>query len=992
MPMKNIIVAENPFEPTSWESNEAEDLIEFLQKRFEKFPATARIYHNHVAKACDVTPGDDQSAEKLRELEGTFYIVVYPGDPLTITLIIITVIAVTAAIVMAILFKPPDPSKARTSSTNDLSSRANRERLYGRIPDIFGTVRCTPDLIAVPRTVYENHQEIEYCYMCIGRGSFDISSVYDGETPLEEIAGACAKFYGPHKHPNNSSPDLVVGTPVIEPLFSVKRHAAVNGQELIADNSNRFTGSNNVYFVNTGEIRLNPGDKADFTDHFIAGQAIHISKAAEWEPAQKRVVRFASDGPGQACYFYFPNNDAPFALPDTTIAFSSTGFSLYNPKTGTTNNVNLDYNYTVVTRTAGLITVQAPVNLPPYTYVTPWGQTVTIPSADIEGNWAFVYALNTYLAQIDGEGNYTRIPVKYITENNDCTYGSQIWSVDGAYKILAVSEKTIVLVNPTAVSQGWNNFGGTQTTYLSPVIQSLGPNWIGPAIVDHPEATFYDLNFVAPGGLFHLDEDGKQHRVNYEIEVQFQAIDSNGIPVNGPGMNQLFTSTIQGSASVRSQRALTMRCSTGAFGYRVRVQARRKTPFKSEKGSTVQTIKWKDLYSLLLVPAITDFGDVTTVFTSTYATLGALSVKDRRLNMLTNRMLPARIGSTSTFTSQLYASSSVADAFCFICLDPYIGRRTITELDVSNIYSTVVAINAYFGTALASEFSYAFDKDDQSFEDMIAIIANAIFCTAYRRGSLIQLSLERATSNSVLLFNHRNKMPGSETRTIRFGNLNDFDGVEVTYVDPDDESFVKYILPLNGTTINPKKVEANGVRNKLHAYFLAWRIWNKIRYQNIITEFEATQEAQILILQDRILVADNTRPETQDGEVLLQNILQLKLSQRVIFEVGVNYTIYLQHIDGSVEAIPITAGPTLDTVILGFAPRLPLAVDPTLYSKSVYQIVGDNDTRERAFLLTEKEPRDNYTITLRAVNYDGRYYGNDLDYINGIVSLSGNLI
>ena len=63
-----------------------------------------------------------------------------------------------------------------------------------------------------------------------------------------------------------------------------------------------------------------------------------------------------------------------------------------------------------------------------------------------------------------------------------------------------------------------------------------------------------------------------------------------------------------------------------------------------------------------------------------------------------------------------------------------------------------------------------------------------------------------------------------------------------------------------------------------------------------------------------------------------------------------------------------------------------------MYAKTTYMIVGDDDTREKAFLMTEKEPQSNFTFIVRAVNYDSRYYANDNDYINGVIDINGNTI
>jgi hypothetical protein len=96
--LKQIIVAENPLDPDSWESHFSEDVREFLAQRYDQFPDTGRIYHGHVSVDHDVTPSDERGIERLGELEGPFYVVIYPHDPITIIVAIVAVAAVAVAV------------------------------------------------------------------------------------------------------------------------------------------------------------------------------------------------------------------------------------------------------------------------------------------------------------------------------------------------------------------------------------------------------------------------------------------------------------------------------------------------------------------------------------------------------------------------------------------------------------------------------------------------------------------------------------------------------------------------------------------------------------------------------------------------------------------------------------------------------------------------------------------------------------------------------
>lgn len=162
----------------------------------------------------------------------------------------------------------------------------------------------------------------------------------------------------------------------------------------------------------------------------------------------------------------------------------------------------------------------------------------------------------------------------------------------------------------------------------------------------------------------------------------------------------------------------------------------------------------------------------------------------------------------------------------------------------------------------------------------------------------------------------------------------------------------------------------------MHAY----RAYNKIVYQNTTTQFDCLEEAEYLINNNRILIADNTRNDTKDGYVRGQIGLVLNLSQPFIPTVGINYTIFLQHTDGSVEAIECEPGADQWQCVLAEAPALPLSLAPEQSVVAHYWIVGDNEPRASAFLMSEKEPSSKNTYSITAINYDSRYYQNDQDF------------
>lgn len=742
---KTVVIIHDPFDVDSAECiKDVSSVRGTIKEALGAWPSGARVYDGHVANSHDVTPRVPEDVAALEELQGPVYVVNYPEDPILI-IAAIAVVAVAAAVLFLIPVIP-GANRQVSSANNELADRQNQPRPKGRIPDIFGQVRSTPDLIALPYKVFVANQELEVAYMCIGRGSFTVEDIRDDTTLVSSIEGASVEVYGPGTSPNSGVAQLTVGSAINKPVLSTKRTTSVNGQ---------------------------------------------------------------------------------------------------------------------------------------------------------------------------------------VMEPND---------------------------------------------------------WLGPFEVVLRGMTQVVVNVVAPQGMFKDDGDQTSTSVSYSVEVT--PVDAAGV-ATGAAVTQ--SGTVTGSSTNRDSKGTTTIVALAAPTDRVKVRVQRTTPKDTAfEGSVVDEVKWRDCFGQAPVSQ-TDFGDVTTVMAQTYATSGALSVKSRKLNMLVTRKLPSRDGEYG-FTSELTATRNAADVLCFLALDPYVGRLPggtivseggLGQVDVPQIYQSVQDVVDYFGIEEAGRFDYTFDQSDLSFQETAQIVATAVFSQAYRRGSVMRLSPEMPQGDSVLLFNHRNKVPGSEARTYSFGTLNNHDGVALTYVDPADDAQVTLYVPQGeDTALNPMKVETPGVRSFEQAYLHAWRHWNRIRYRYLTERFEGLQEADLLVRFDRILSADTTRQGVQDGEVLSQTALVIELSQPVTLEAGETYTCFLQLSTGVVEAIAVTAGEDDRHLVLAAPPSAPLTVSDDAAYRTGYVVIKDGSGEGEAtpMLVTEKEATEGFTVGLTAINYDDRYYSNDLDF------------
>lgn len=954
MSNKQLIIVNDPLDVKTWERVETNKLIDYLIERFGKWPAHARLYHQSVAEENDITPRNDLDIAHIATLDGLFYVVIYPGEAISAVVYILAAVFAVAAFAL----KPKIPNVAQRASNskspnNELSARTNSARPNARIPDIFGTVRSTPDLICVPFTQYVNNREVETSTMCIGRGQYEIHDCKDGSTSLAQIDGASVSIFKPDTDVAVDAPYFAIGAPLTGPVMNITRNDAINGQTLDFPNFKQFVGDANIVFELPNRMTTVGFSNRTFSAIFVPGDVVQLTNALQFDDSLTQV--------------------------GLQIAKNSTTFMIKLASAVLPPWLNIGDDLNLLKCVFHLVVVG------------PFGQTVKL--NDCKGKYVVT---NLTLVNISGQdwcevelddpvsvnplwadndiANWFPVEGEFTADVNDTAF---VFDLAGTYEISAVADKFVEFVSPELVNPDWLDIPVAGSALLSSSIQTVTYKWVGPFVMDQADTTRLITNFVASGGLYF--DDGKTVFPLYiNVFLEVTPIDNSDVPTGPP---VVFTTTVSGEYFSTDSKGQTLIASP-VLG-RCMVRAARQTPKLDAflmNGSIVDEIKWKDLYSASQIDN-TNFGNVTIIRSQTVGTTGALSLKERRLNMLVTRQIPLRI-SGSTFTSDLHSTNRADEIIAEVCKDPRIGNRPNSEIDFTNIYTEIAIGELYFGFPESIEFSYTFDEDKMNFEDTVQAIASAVCCTAYRQGSLIKLKLERATVDSTLLFNHRNKTPGSETRTMRFGNNNDNDGVAFTYVSPIDDAVVTKYIPEDRSAKKEKKIESIGIRNDKQAHIQAHRAFNKIKYQNLTTKFRATEESELLVIADRILVADNTRPETQDGEITGVAGLICATSQPVKFEAGSAYTVFLQLFNGTVQSIPVSGlfGDPY-AMVLAFAPALSLVVEDDRFAKTQYCIVKNTDARQTAFLVTERTSGEQSVSEVTAINYSDRYYENDKDYL-----------
>lgn len=969
---RDVILARNALDPTCWIRHEnVANLTEFLQENIgPTLSPHTRFYQGSVDGTSDVTPFDAASAEALEALPGPLFVVCYPESPGQIAVNV--GLLIVSLVVGEILRKSPkDPGHPpkQGSANNALADRQNTARVLGRIPDIFGKVRATPDLIAAPFITYAGNLEVELSAMCLGAGTYDVNpaEVFEGDSVAQNIALLSIEVYPPGQLPGVGTPQITIGSAIGREVQTITKIEAVNGQILTALNELTQHGtiptgvstdvtqdpnlvglpyafieffydpiSNpNIAFISIPTKSQIPGDISAITDAISIGDTLEV-RADPTGITKRRSGRFNDTN-------FNAYDQTGYVLPVVNLADDNFGYNVLNITSATRGTAPFAYQY-----------------------------------ADIE----------------------IAIPAPKLAD----------WSHFTTF----------------CAGQPLRN----AATLVTPIFRNgRFVNEVGPFFVNDPNMTSLSLNFVADNGLF-ADDGNNIDVINIDITVRVAPADATGSAI---GATEEQTFTVIGSLYDLSTRALTAVFVPGTFaGGRCLVSCMRVTQsywrvedpgqgpittknatvgvtlrgdlnpiggteyprpsafhwdpvgyappgsgipapgiYKQVNGTIEDTVRWTHLYSIADT-GVTDYGDVTLVVAQTTQQRGTRSTQNsRKTSMLCTRK--TNLWNGTAFVGPLQSNLLGRDTFFAILKDPLLGNIPDAQIDFPGIAAAFGAVDAYFGD-FATNFGTTFDSENYTLEDMLSRVAQSCFCTAYREGGIIKVKPKIAQDNAVVLFNHRNMLPGSETRTVAFGTEADYDGAKIDYADDAGNTIKTLIVPSLATSSRPLEVSVTGIRDPVRAAFHAWRAYNHILYQNTRVEFNALSEAALCLIDDKILVADTTRPETISGEIVGVSGLILTTSQDIPAATG--GTLFLQHTDGTVEGI---AAFFLETrqIALFSAPSVPLVTDPNAGVRTGYTLVQATDARSRGFLLEQKSAQSTMTWQLAATNYSAGYYFKD---------------
>lgn len=544
---------------------------------------------------------------------------------------------------------------------------------------------------------------------------------------------------------------------------------------------------------------------------------------------------------------------------------------------------------------------------------------------------------------------------------------------DGYYVVTAVSDVEIRL-NVASNLAEWQKLGGTTWTITPNDNATIGPqdtvtksltDWV---TIDRIKPERVLVNISADNGMYKDNGNSSKKRASVTAEIQFQLIGDDGVPY-GPIYTQ------QGTITGRSTDATgTTIIGNLPSQSAVRVRARRVTNLDLDfEGQVVDEIKYSNLYGQIR-DTTPNYGNRTTVHTARKQTARATAVKQPQLKMLVTEKVFKYLGN-GVFDTVRTNNTQAVQSLIRLMRDPVVGNLELSTATMDALLATQAEVESYFQSPLAGQFCYTFDNYTTTAQEIITTIAEAIFCSATRRGKQIQLNLERPRLGPEMVFTHRSKAPTGEKWTRQFNDKSAYDSLKFSYIDPDTNIKETIQIPEAGG-VKTDTFDSKGIRNYKQAYWHAWRRYQRNSLNRVSVEFTALEEGVLAIPARPISVVKGSRVSPYDGYVVAVDGLTLVLSQNVEFTPGEDHSLILKKRDGGVQSVQVEKGHNDRTVIMLSAPQEAIYTGNSEL-KTEFSFGSDSRHAAQMIMVSTVEPSDDRTVRITGFNYDADYYKYD---------------
>lgn len=900
------------------------------------------------------------------------------------------------ALVMVLTMSTPDnaqPGQGESIDTNP--GKANRAKVNEPVREILGRCKVYPDYVLKPVSRFVNKREMHTTLcLCVGAGAHSVlaSSIKIGDTPVAAFgADVSYTFYGPGAS--------IAGDRRADNWYSVGEVGGTDAGTSGLDTASTASGGSSVVadaLVLAGQSVSLAGDVPEFPETWAVGTAVTL----------KTPNTYVVSGEGAYDQIAGPLEDlAPFVGMKVTLSTDAdydlvvVSTSPYIPPVaGTGGNpssvlaaaspTTYDFSDSAVVWTLTFRDESRTISMAS-DFINMSGLVSAINSQlsgmgltaqDNSGRLLIAEPSSPYKGGVLSQSNapvaifgvgpvYTvgsasegGVPEKaaYITLRYDndipfsgLNHGTQRMALGyrgHRFQIAALDALTMVvdrLTDTGLVDAGWPGFAGRTLLDFGLGSDDTGSlNWLGPLMAT-PEEELTDTleyDFHLPSGLAWYKSSGSRRAATVTIHVDWRDAAIGG---NWNSVVHVITESTEDSLGFTFTLNLP-------YKMRPQVQVRRGAP--ESGGNTRDTIYWYGLRSKLEAP--TSYDGVT-IFTASIRTgdrLGAQS--DRRISMVPERLYEGGPGRTIS-----YGALHVLDSLG-------IDRG---QVDVAML----AELETNYWTPRGETFDFAFMEQSSVREVLQTIFAAGMSHRTLSDG-LISCIREGVQPVRGTITNH--EMNSELNSSFKAPSPDDFDGVDVKYVDPHTWSEETVMCRMAGSLgMKVETMEVDGVLSRDRCWRIGMRKLRKHLYQRWSYSGGTDLEALCYERLDHIVLADDIPGTSQSALIIKAEIegalVILTVTEPLDWNVESPRILIRRH-DGS--ATPMIEPARLSDYTmsipadaLDFDLITDLSIEPARLLFAASTRVGYSS------MLSEITPDSDGTCSFSAVEYRDDYYADD---------------
>ena len=805
------------------------------------------------------------------------------------------------------------------SEITSASATANQPKLFGVVPELFGTHIRYPDYLNQPRKWFSGLKEQSMdVLLSVGVGYYNlpIERMFIGETNFETFDG-------------------FLNYSLFDPGVNISGHQAhrcwYNAPEV------GYTDSSSGLQLKAGAY----GTKyMSGSQYVISGTQITIpigsgSPPADWEVGNK--VKITT-----------PN--IPFTVSNGTVSpyrdivtgeFSKLSLAVNDTIIISGASAN-NGTYKIVTYTAGVDPALDQMTLDKW-------ETRVIDGVSTTGWFAAVsLTAGSFTGDIQKEGQLYEINA-FITETVDTT------------KVLTGFSFTRLLLDNNTADTTWTGFQNTGTITNATIeldASSVVGGWLGwfPVCPLGETTSLIEWDITAPNGFGTIDGgSGEIEGRSRTIEYQYRLI----------GSETATDGAITIAGASRDQLGWTNQITVANGRYEMRV---RRIGAEDTATNSMDTINWFGLKSLL--PSPTSYAGITTLALTLTGSDTIAAQTENKINVIPQRKL--QIVQNGAFTTALYPTNDIAPVVRYIA---HSMGYDDTQIDIAEL----VRLDAIW-KARGDTFKYIYDSN-VTVRDALNTCLNVGFSEmTVSQGKIKPVRDEPRDMSAAHMYTPQNMTKALKTQ-FSVVTPDESDGIRVTYVDEDtwEEATVLCLLPTDaGFKID--EITIDGVTTRDKAYQLGMRQRCIQAYRRKKYSFSTEMDALNSEYWSTAILGDDIPSYAQSAimwSIQAQGVDKalIQSSEMFTWKEGSAHVVSWRKANGKIAG-PFPCTKVSDFYLLATIGSEPL---PTINGtqEPPHLLFGTSTEYGYPAIVTKVAPSGKFDIAVEAVNYSANVYAYD---------------